>query len=304
MAVLTSLALAAGVGSMAYGLYEKQAGQSKAAEGYAQQQQGYNIQAQAAQQQAGISKEQAASSVQFAGQERDINVLASNQSISASNQSYGINQSTIQSEQQIELQKKQAMEIDGRRQQMEVIRNQQRARAMGLTAATAQGASKGSGLQGGYGQASGQTGVNLLGIQQNLDIGRNIFGFNETISGNRIQQNDLEHSYSLQQAANQTAKANLTYGYAVANAGFQTRLADTQTLMSQGQGYVNRGSGVVSQGQGQIASGNSFFQAGPQLFSMGMNANQLLGGNSGGNFWFGGGSPSGYGGGTNTRLFA
>lgn len=295
MAALTSLALAAGVASMGYGVYEKSQGQDAANQGYALQQQGYNLQAQAAQQSAQISKDQAASSVQYAGQERDLNVLASQQSIDAANQSYNINKGTIADEQAIQVQQKQAMELDARRQSMEIIRNQQRSRALGLTAATSQGAAKGSGLQGGYGQASGQSNVNLLGVNQNLQIGEAIFGYNTDISNNRVAQNDLEHTYSLQQAANQTTKANLTYNYAVANAGFQTRQADVQTLMSQGQGYVNQGSGYVSQGQSLIASGNSYFQAGPQIFSMATNANQLLAGTSTGSFWFGGGSPSGYG---------
>lgn len=303
MAALTALALAVGVASMGYGVYEQQQGKAQAQQGYQLQQQGSLIQADAARQAAGISKEQAASSVVFAGQERDVNILASQQGIDASNQSFGINKNIISDEQGVERQKAQAMEVDARRQQLEVVRNQQRARAVGLTAATAQGASKGSGLQGGYGQASGQAGVNLQGIQQNLEIGRNIFGLNTDISTNRIAQNELEHTYALQQAANQTTKANLTYQYSVANAGFQTRQADVSTLMSQGQGLVNQGAGYVSQGQATSAMGNSFLSAGPSIFSMGMNTNQLLGGGSGAspfNYAFGGNSPSGYGTG---RLF-
>ncbi len=284
MAALTALALAAGVGSMAYGVYEKTQGQNQAQQGYALQQQGAQQQAYAASQQAQISKEQAASSVGFAGQERDINLLASQQSIEASNKSFEISKNIITSEQGVEKQKMQAMEIDARRQQMEIIRNQQRGRALSLTTGVAQG---GSGFVGGasarggaYGQIAGQTGVNLLGVQQNLEIGRNIFGLNQNISNQRIAGNELEHTYALQQAANQTAKANLTYQYAVSNAGYQTRLADTQTTMSQGAGLIARGGGQAALGQAQIASGNSFFQAGPSLFQMGMNTNQLFGGSN------------------------
>ena len=284
MAALTALALAAGVGSMAYGVYEKTQGQNQAQAGYALQQQGAQQQAAAAQQQAGISKEQAAASVGFAGQERDINLLASQQSIEASNKSFDISRNIITSEQGVEKQKMQAMEIDARRQQMEIIRNQQRGRALTLTTGVAQGGSgfvSGASARGGaYGQISGQTGTNLLGVQQNLEVGRNIFGLNTDISNQRIAGNELEHTYALQQAANQTAKANLTYQYAVSNAGYQTRLADTQTAMSQGAGLIARGGGQVALGQAQIASGNSFFQAGPSLFQMGMNTNQLFGGSN------------------------
>lgn len=284
MAVLSSLGLALGGASMIGGMFQQNAGRQQSQQGFALQQQGSQIQAEAARQQAGISKEQAAASVVFAGRERDLNNLASQQSISTANQSFGINNATIQAQQQIEAQKAQAMEMDARRQQLEVIRNQQRGRAMALATATAQGAKSGSGLQGGYGQVSGQSGVNLLGIQQNLQIGRDIFGLNQTISGNQIALNDLQRSYALQQAQNQTTKSNMMFDYATSNAGFQTRLADTQTLMSQGQGLVNQGAGLVSQGQMQTQAGNSMFSAGPSLFSMGSNMSQLWGSNVFGSF--------------------
>lgn len=301
MAVLTGLAIAAGIGSMAVGAYNMYEGQQRAAEGAKLQQQGSEIQAQAARQQAEISKEQAASSVVFAGKERDVNVLASQQSIDASNQSYGINQNVIAAQQEIEAQKAKAMEIDARRQQTEIIRNQQRGRALALTNATAQGAARGSGLQGGYGQIAGVSGFNMLGVQQNLQIGRDIYSENQNISNSRIQQADLEHMYALQQANNQTTKANTAYDYAVVNAGYTTRFADTQTLNSQGAGLVNRGAGVASQGQMQASMGQSLFSAGPSIFSMGSNFNQLAGSSFGsggfgpGSVFMGGFAPTGYG---------
>lgn len=89
-------------------------------------------------------------------------------------------------EQKIEAQKRQAMELDARRRSLEVVRNQQRARALALANATNQGAAQGSGLQGGYGQISGDSGTNLLGINQNLMIGRNIFDINEDISKQKM----------------------------------------------------------------------------------------------------------------------
>lgn len=276
MAALTSLAL--GLGSMAFGAYNSFAGQSKAEEGYAQAAYGSQIQAQAAAQAAQISKEQAAASVVFAGQERDLNNQASAQSIAAATASRDINAGIVAQQKDIEATKRQAMEVDARRQQLEILRNQQRGRALGLATATAQGASKGSGLQGAYGQISGQTGVNLLGVQQNLEAGRNIFDANANITDLNSQMNDLTYNYALQQAQNQTARSNLAYGYAVSNAAFQTRQAETGTLMSQGQGYINRGQGQVGMGNAQSALGNTLFSAGPSIFSAGMNFNQLSGG--------------------------
>src|SRR6185503_4400068 len=166
MAALTALTLAAGIGTMAYGAYNSYQGQQQAKQGAQQAAAGAAIQAQAAREQAAISKEQAASSVVFAGQERDVNILASQQSIAASNQSFDINKGIIAGERSIEEQKQKAMELDARRQQLEVIRNQQRGRALSLTTGVSQGGSGfvgGSSARGGaQGQISGQTGVNLL----------------------------------------------------------------------------------------------------------------------------------------------
>lgn len=276
MAALTAAALALGVGSMAYGIYQQQEGREQAQQGYALQQQGSQIQAQAARQQAQISKEQAASSVGFAEREFALNQDAAGQSILFSGAARGINNQITAYERQVEGQRQQAMELDARRRSLEVLRNQQRARAVALTNANAQGAARGSGLQGGYGQIAGQSGVNLLGISQNLQIGQNIFGLNNQITDQKQAYADLQYNYGVQQAVNQTTKSRMLYDYALSNAAFQTRQADAGTLMSQGQGYINQGSGYVSMGQGQQSYGNSLFSAGPQIFSMGMNANNVL----------------------------
>jgi hypothetical protein len=183
------------------------------------------------------------------------------------------------------------MEVDARRQQLEIIRNQQRGRALGLTTATAQGAQRGSGLQGGYGQISGQTGVNLLGVQQNLQAGRNIFDANSNITDLNSQMADLTYNYAVQQAATQTARSNLQYGYAESNAAFQTRLAENQTLSSQGAGQVAIGQGQMAVGQSQMALGSQLFNAGPSIFNMGTNFNQLSGGT---NFFSGSTGGPGY----------
>jgi hypothetical protein len=106
---------------------------------------------------------------------------------------YNVQQTRL--EQQVEAQRMQAMEVDARRKQREAIRNQQRAQSMALTSATAQGAQFGSGLQGGYGQISGDTGTSQLGIQQALETGRNIFGINSQLSQAKID-------FSQQTAAN------------------------------------------------------------------------------------------------------
>lgn len=84
-------------------------------------------------------------------------------------------------------QRKQQMELQGRRQQLENIRNTQRARALGTAAAVNQGASMGSGYGGGQAEAYATGGTNEVGINQNLQIGRNIFGLDDKISQDKIQ---------------------------------------------------------------------------------------------------------------------
>lgn len=105
-----------------------------------------------------IAKEQAGVSADIAGQEQ------------------GINQ-----------QKQQAMELAGRRQQLEIIRNNQRARALAENSATNQGAQFGSGLQGGLAQVTDQSTFNLVGVNSALETGRNIAGYNDKISQDKIR---------------------------------------------------------------------------------------------------------------------
>lgn len=98
---------------------------------------------------------------------------------------------------QVEQQRQQAMELDASRRKMEIIRNQQRARSMALTVSNSQGASQGSGLAGAYGQISGVTGTNLTGVNENLQIGRNVFGFNSQITDVRSQMAENESQMAM-----------------------------------------------------------------------------------------------------------
>lgn len=264
-AITTAIGLGLGAASFGYGLYEKEQGKSQAAKGYALQQQGYQIQAQAAAQKAGISREQATQSEQFAERNFNLEYQAAQDSLNVAMQSGQINKQIVQYQQQAEALRAQGMELDARRRQTEIIRNQQKARALGLATATAQGARQGTGLQGGYGQISGQTGNDLLATQQSLGIGRGIFASNQNISNARIQHGDLETLYAQQRAALTTARSQMVLDYARVNAAFQTRMADTDTFMSQGAGLVNQGSGFVSAGSMQQQSGAGYMQAGMQL---------------------------------------
>ena len=75
------------------------------------------------------------------------------------------------------------MNIEAARQRRQVIRNMLRARSAALVSATAQGAGGGSGLPGGYGAITQQSGENMLGINQGTEIGAGIFSANRDASG-------------------------------------------------------------------------------------------------------------------------
>jgi hypothetical protein len=75
----------------------------------------------------------------------------------------------------INSQRQQQMNLEANRQQLQDIRNSQLARSMAQSSAVNQGAQFGTGLAGGYGQISGQTNTNLLGISQNRQIANNVF---------------------------------------------------------------------------------------------------------------------------------
>lgn len=82
--------------------------------------------------------------------------------------------------------RRQAMELSAHRNLLQNVRTQQVARSMALNNATNQGAQFGSGLQGGIGAISGQSGVNQLGITQNLGFGEQMFDLNSQLNQQKI----------------------------------------------------------------------------------------------------------------------
>jgi hypothetical protein len=102
-------------------------------------------------------------------------------------QQAAVSQDIAVQEQGINAQKQQQMQLQAQRAKLENFRNVQRAKSMGLATATSQGAEFGSGLQGGQAQATDAGVYNDLGINQNLQIGQNIFGYNSKISSDKQQ---------------------------------------------------------------------------------------------------------------------
>lgn len=97
-------------------------------------------------------------------------------------------------------QKRQQMELNGRRSLLETFRNTQRLRAQAVQSGVSQGAQFGSGLAGGTAQVTAQGNYNAMNINQNLDIGRNIFGLNDQISGVKMKMSDVKTSLANDQA--------------------------------------------------------------------------------------------------------
>jgi hypothetical protein len=116
----------------------------------------------------------------------------------------------------LERQRRQAMRLDASRKLIENIRNSQLARAVATNNSVNQNAQFGSGIAGGMAQISGRENWNALGIEQNLQIGENMFGINEKISGLKAQrseaQSDMYDSQGLSQLGSTLVKIGPTVG--------------------------------------------------------------------------------------------
>lgn len=130
-----------------------------------------------------------------------------------------INQGIAQDEQGINEQKRTQMEMTARRQQLEVMRNAQRARAQGTAAAVNQGANLGSGLQGGLAQITDQAAFNSQGISNNLAIGENIFNYNNDISGKKQQLSSVQADQATDQSIMSLGGALVSNSKTIGNIG-------------------------------------------------------------------------------------
>lgn len=152
---------------------------------------------------------------------------------SAAHRQAEISQDVAKQEQGINDAKQQQMELEGKRANIETSRNVQRARAMGIAASVNQGASTGSGLQGGLAQSTDEGLFHMQGVNDALSFGRQINVFNQNISNDKQQM-----------------------------ASAQADAATSQGIASLGGAVMKAGPiiGQVSQGFGNI--GNKFFGGG------------------------------------------
>lgn len=108
--------------------------------------------------------------------------------MSEAKQQSQLSMGVAQGQENIDALRQQQMQLQSSRQSMENLRNTQKALATGKAAAANQGALYGSGYAGGQAQATDQGGWNALNINQNLEIGNQIFAQDQTIDQEKIQE--------------------------------------------------------------------------------------------------------------------
>lgn len=144
---------------------------------------------------------------------------------------------------QILEQQKLQMKLEHQRRKNETLRSMQRARAISLSTAVSQGAQMGTALMGAYGQVSGQGNNQLRALNQNLEIGKNIFNLNQQISEKKMDIADYQGMAAIGQGVS-------------AFGGFVS-------------GALNKSPGVFAGGGGAAASSTSY--ASPYGGNFGMN---------------------------------
>lgn len=127
-------------------------------------------------------------------------------SVSAASANSAIAQQEYQLQLKAEKERQQQMELQAHRQQLEIVRNQQRVQSLSVARGVNQNAQFGSGLPGALGQIAGQGGTQELGLSQNLQIGRSLFGINSQISMLRGQQAALGSYYAFGMGLNSLGK--------------------------------------------------------------------------------------------------
>lgn len=130
-------------------------------------------------------------------------------------------QAATAAQQRAENLREQSMTIDADRKRREFIRQGQIARAQALTVATSQGAAQSSGLQGAYGQIGGQTDWNILGVNEQEEIGHGMFQANRDLLQARSQGAEADSQIALGKGISSLG------GALVSNMGAIGRIYDT-----------------------------------------------------------------------------
>lgn len=218
-------------------------------------------------------------SSEFATREYLVNANIASLSAEGASRSAAINKQIIQQQQEIENQRRLAMELGAKREKIEILRGAQRGRSIALAAASASGAIDSSGLEGGRAQVTSQGRYQEAGVNKNLYIGRNIFAANKEITGQKISYEDLLAEMASRSAAFQTEKSGLqaeytrrqaqaqsqyaSGAYASAEAYYNSRYgatADYSARQAQlSSQYAQQGANIAT-AQGQIAAAQGLAQ--------------------------------------------
>lgn len=121
-----------------------------------------------------------------------ISLFGGNEQAQLAKQSANISKQEFGVETQQNDVRRQAMEMQGRRSQIETLRVAQRARAMSVQAGTNQGANKGSGMIAGAQHTTAEGDWGLQGIQGQLSFGRQMFGLDDQLNSLKSQQADVQ----------------------------------------------------------------------------------------------------------------
>lgn len=117
-----------------------------------------------------------------------------------SKKAHQIEQQIAAQEQQANEVRRQAMNLSARRQNIENIRNTQRQAALSTATANNQGAMFGSGYAGGRAQVLDTGYWNSAGIDQNWQLGNQMFDIDGRISGLKSQLSNVQSSMYTDQA--------------------------------------------------------------------------------------------------------
>jgi hypothetical protein len=96
----------------------------------------------------------------------------------------------IKAQQNAEASREQAQNLDAQRKRREAIRQGTIARGQALATGTNEGAGYGSGVQGALAGITEQTAYNVAGINENQQIGSQIFGYNRQAFAAKRQEAD------------------------------------------------------------------------------------------------------------------
>lgn len=95
--------------------------------------------------------------------------------------------------------REQAMSMSAHRQELQQVRNMQKARSQALSTAQSQGAQFSSGLAGAYGSISGAGNSNIAGISSGLQFGQQEFGLEAQLSGLKQQMASAQSNLATDQ---------------------------------------------------------------------------------------------------------